>query len=49
MRLISEKWEFFVMFVIRVKFSTIRVSKEVHMAFQVKAEGLGFAQKYQIW
>ena len=49
MRLISEKWKIFIMFVIRVKFGTIRVSQEIHMAFQVKAEGLGFAQKYQIW
>ena len=47
-RLISEKWKIFIMFVIRVKFSTIRVSQEIDMAYQVKSEDLGFAQKYQI-
>ena len=36
------------MFVVRVQFCTVRVTKEVQVAFQVKAEGLGFAQEDQI-
>ena len=36
------------MFVIRVKFPTIRVTQDIHVAFQVEAESLRFAQEDKV-